>query len=292
NYAQLIQEATLTSAAYLKNALNDHFVLFKPRDVVSGDFYWCHSSAEKVIWAACDCTGHGVPGAFMSLIGISLLDEVAVEKKITDAHEILNHVKKGILDRLGEKGASGERKDGMDCGLCVWDKTIPGPLPAGSMDSRKDENYAGKLQFAGAYNPLFLMRKGIGKDLSGFQNLSDLGVLKLHNENFAEICADKMTVGYQENKIGVSFTKKEIQLQKGDVLYTFSDGFHDQFGGPKGKKFSHRRFRELLYSVHDRPMSEQRDMLEKTIEEWKSFPGQHGGHLEQVDDICVIGVRV
>ena len=262
HYAQRIQEALLTSSEYCSKILPHHFILFKPKDIVSGDFYWaCALRKNIAIWVLADCTGHGVPGAFMSMIGTSLLNEIVIEKGITSADKILNEMKSRIIKALGQKGATGETRDGMDAALCIWHKDTD------------------KLEYAGANNSLFIIRKDITKS-----DIAKSVKVRFHGENIAEIKPDRQPVGYEEGKEGL-FTKHEIQLQKGDTLYTFSDGYQDQFGGEKDKKFMVKRFKELLVSIQDKSMQEQKGILDRTIENWK-------GDGEQIDDICVIGVRI
>lgn len=254
NYARRIQEAILPSEDYrneifnvskLSNGNNSHFVLFKPKDIVSGDFFWTYQSpGNKLIWAACDCTGHGVPGAFMSMIGNSLLNEIVVENKITESEEILNHLREAIIKSLKQTGEAGKQKDGMDIALCVLDK--------GTM----------KLQFSGANNPLWLIR----------------------NKEIIALKPDKQPIGYYSEQMK-PFTRQEHALEAGDAIYTFTDGYEDQFGGPKKKKFMSKQLRELLVSIQERPMYEQKKILEQTIVDWM-------GTEEQIDDICVFGVRV
>ena len=262
NYAQRIQSAILTSEQYLNDMflpqeqIASHFILYKPKDIVAGDFYWAYKTKNgKAIWVAADCTGHGVPGAFMSMIGNSLLNEIVVEKKVEEPDEILNQLRAGIIKSLGQGVKEDDkRKDGMDASLCCWDK----------MNN--------KFSFAGANNSLWILRKE-----SPLPNGDGVGV------GLMEIEPDIQPVGH--HLVMNSFTKKEIQLQKGDTLYTFTDGFCDQFGGPKGKKFKYKPFKELLLSIQEKTMPEQREILSNTIDEWK-------GSLEQVDDICVFGVRI
>ena len=276
-YAKRIQEAILTSSEYCKQILPQHFILFKPKDIVSGDFYWAYASKNNTaIWTVADCTGHGVPGAFMSMIGSSLLNEIIIDKGITSADEILNELKSHIIKALGQTGATGEARDGMDAALCIW---------------YKDTN---KLEYAGANNPLCLIRN---VETRNVETRSASSPPATHNTNpqLIEIKPDKQPIGYEEDK-EAPFTKHEIQLQKGDTIYTFSDGYKDQFGGPNdpkgtssygaGKKFSYKRFKELLLSIQDKSMQEQKEILDKTIEDWK------GDKEEQIDDICIIGVRI
>ena len=228
NYAQKIQQAILPSFKYVKSIFPESFVLFKPKDIVSGDFYWFAEKEEKALVVAADCTGHGVPGAFMSMIGNSLLNEVVIEKGVTDPGEILQTLKEGVIKALKQKGGAGQQKDGMDVAMCTFD--IPNL----------------KAWYAGAYNPLFIVR----------------------NNDIEEIRADRMPIGIYEDDGGNTFTTHEIDLQKGDSLYVFSDGFVDQFGGPKGKKFMGKRFKQTLIDVQNRSMDEQRDYLNQIIEEW------------------------
>jgi len=242
HYAENIQQSLLPTIDDLKEVLPDGFVLFQPKDIVSGDFYWLQHHKDKVYFAVCDCTGHGVPGAFMSMIGSSLLDEAVVEKGVTKPNEIFFEVRKGFIDALKQTGALASQKDGMDAVLCSWNKN-------------------GNLEYALAYNPLLLIRKG----------------------ELIETKADKQPVGFHtvEQK---AFTHHELKLEKGDTVYIFSDGYSDQFGGPKNKKFMLKHFKKLLLSVQDKTMNEQKTILETTMAEWK-------GDTEQVDDILVMGVR-
>jgi serine phosphatase RsbU (regulator of sigma subunit) len=250
NYAKKIQEAMLlTSRDLCKTIFTDHFIMYLPKDIVSGDFYWAYSAHEnQVIWTVADCTGHGVPGAFMNMIGSSLLNEIVIERGISTANNILDELKNGIMKALGQNGATGDSRDGMDAAICVW---------------HKDTN---KLEYAGAFNPLYLVRK------------NKLIILE----------ADRKPVGWwlYSDTIERPFTLQEIQLEKGDMIYLFSDGYVDQFGGEHGKKFSRRRFKDILLSIHNKPMEEQNDILHETFESWKSHKE------EQVDDICVIGVKI
>jgi serine phosphatase RsbU (regulator of sigma subunit)/CHASE3 domain sensor protein len=243
-YAKRIQEAILPPEALIKKELPEPFVLYKPKDIVSGDFYWMEKVNEKVYFAAVDCTGHGVPGAFMSIVGSNLLNQIV--KQESDPGEILNKLSKGIKDTLHQGVEEGSTKDGMDIALCSFDAKT------------------NVLQYAGAYNPLYLVRKG----------------------ELIETKADKFPIGGAlEDSDSRKYTSHSIQLYKGDTIYIFSDGYADQFGGEKGKKFMVKQFRQLLLSIQNLSMEEQKTYLNNTIEAWR---GKH----EQVDDILIIGMRV
>ncbi|MBN2613883.1 MAG: response regulator [Bacteroidales bacterium] len=248
-YAQRIQNALLPPRPLLDNILKDYFVLFIPRDIVSGDFYWISQKENSLILVAADCTGHGVPGAFMSMLGMAFLNEIvnkiAVNRHISSlqADEILNELRKNIIGSLHQTGDKDEPKDGMDISLCIIDFE------------------AKRLQFAGAHNPLYIIR----------------------NNELMQYSGDKMPLSYHKNK-DVPFTKHEVNLQPGDLIYIFSDGYLDQFGGDKGFKFLSKNFKELLLRVHQLPLHEQQKILLEEHEQWK-------GQQEQLDDILVIGFR-
>ncbi|RLD61638.1 MAG: hypothetical protein DRJ01_07555 [Bacteroidetes bacterium] len=253
-YAKRIQSAALPPEELIQQHLPEHFVLFKPRDIVSGDFYWMKQINNYTVITAADCTGHGVPGAFMSMLGMALLNEIVRDESVTQANQVLNKLRAEIKLALRQTGKEGEAKDGMDIALCVIDK----------------ENM--KLQYAGAYNPLYLYRKKSG-----------------HSE-LIETKADKMPIGIHMKE--KSFTNHEIDIQENDVIYIFSDGFIDQFGGwdeisikKGGVKFKSKRFKKLLEDINDKKMSEQKEILNNTIEQWK-------GTNDQVDDILIIGIKI
>lgn len=230
-YAKKIQAAMLPPEQYFHEILNDGFILFKPRDIVSGDFFWIKHVNQYVILAAADCTGHGVPGAFMSLLGISYLNEIVQRREITQANQVLNELRKQVRNSLRQHGQAEESKDGIDMALCV-------------IDEKKNT-----LQYAGANNPLYLFRDKNGAP------------------EFTEFKADRMPVGYYQGSFK-TFTNKEIQLEYGDVFYLFSDGFVDQKGGKDNKKFMSKKFKDLLLKIHKEPMREQKNILDKTITDW------------------------
>ena len=244
DYARHIQQALLPSSEFAADNLGEHFILFKPKDVVSGDFYWATRVNEYLIVTVADCTGHGVPGAFMSMLGISFLNEIVGKKEVVKASEILDQLRKSVIDALQQKWQTGEQKDGMDMALVVIN------------------TQTAQLQYAGAHNSLYIVAKG--KELQ-------------------EIKPDNQTVAINiEMK---SFTNHEVGLNKGDCIYLATDGYHDQFGGPNNKKFKGKQLKELLLSIVEKPMNEQREVLDSTFEQWR-------GNGEQIDDVTIIGLRV
>jgi serine phosphatase RsbU (regulator of sigma subunit) len=241
NYAQRIQKALLAGDSLLQNSLPEHFVLYKPKAIVSGDFYWGHAAnKDQFFLAVCDSTGHGVPGAFMSLLNISFLNEAVNERKMVDPAQILNHARERIIQNLSSDGG----KDGMDCSFAAFD-----------FKNRK-------MVYAAANNPIWIVRK----------------------KELIELSGDKMPVG-KHDKEGQSFTQHAVDLQSGDMIYLFTDGYADQFGGPKGKKFMYKQLQEVLMSISESDTVIQKEKLVSVFEEWK-------GDLEQVDDVCIIGVRM
>ncbi|MES2566204.1 MAG: SpoIIE family protein phosphatase [Bacteroidota bacterium] len=253
NYAKRIQQAVLTGEDVWNKVSKDHFILFKPKDIVSGDFYWAYNTPNnRSIFALADCTGHGVPGGFMSMLGNSFLNEIVVENKIFKANEILNKLRSKIIKALEQKGGT-QQRDGMDISLCVWNK----------IDN--------SLEFAGANNPLWLLRNSV----------SSSGV---ESKELLEYKADKMPIGlYLETEI--PFSSITIQLEKGDIIYLSTDGYADQFGGPKGKKLKYKSLIEMLVKNSVQSMETQKVILDKSFADWKD-------KQEQVDDVSVIGIRV
>ena len=270
DYATRLQRSILPDMKILSEHLSDFFVLFKPRDKVSGDFYWWTHAEGKTIITAADCTGHGVPGAFMSMLGVSFLREIVTKEYITHTGVILRKLRKEIIRALKQKGEVGEQKDGMDISII-------------SIDHRTN-----KIQFSGAYNPLYIVTN---RKLDGYEYVDNLiQAEESINKNkepdfFYEIKADKMPIAIYLRMD--KFKTQEIQLQKGDRLYMFSDGYADQFGGltPKGKKFKSKAFKKLLFENANKAMEEQKEILNTTYENWR-------GDFEQVDDVVVIGIKI
>ncbi|MGC1391338.1 MAG: SpoIIE family protein phosphatase [Bacteroidales bacterium] len=243
-YASRIQMAMLPEDWHFRYSFDDYFIIFKPRDIVSGDFYWIAEDEEHIFFTVADCTGHGVPGAFMSTLGISTLDEIITNNTDLKANKVLNLLREKIKTSLHQTGKQGEATDGMDVAFCILHK------------DRK------KLEFSGAYNSLLIFQGG----------------------ELREYRADRMPIGiyYGEKE---TFTNFEIDIQKGDTIYIFSDGFADQFGGTKGLKYMKYNLKKLLSEIYNKPMDEQRIILENEFEKWK-------GSNNQVDDVTVIGVRI
>jgi serine phosphatase RsbU (regulator of sigma subunit) len=259
-YAKRIQKALLAPAYILDNNLGEHFILYKPKDIVSGDFYWANSvsssepgvrsaaphsvselptlNCELFYLAVCDSTGHGVPGAFMSLLNITYLNEAINEKKIAEPHLILNYVREKLINTISQDGA----RDGMDGILLCFNKQ------------------KNTITYAAANN----------------------GPIIKNNNGIILLPADKMPVGKDEKTS--SFSLHTIDVNKGDMIYLVTDGYADQFGGSKGKKFKYKQLEETLLSVSPLQIKEQKEILDKKFEDWK-------GALEQVDDVLIIGIK-
>jgi serine phosphatase RsbU (regulator of sigma subunit) len=234
NYARRIQYSLLAHDALLNENLPEHFVLFMPKDIVSGDFYWATKAHDSFYLAVCDSTGHGVPGAFMSLLNISYLNEAIIEKSITEPHLVLNHVRTRLIENIEDS------KDGMDGTLVRINK--------------------GRITYSSAHNKPIVIRNNV----------------------VVELNADKMPVGKSDHNR--PFTLHEFIPEKGDVVYFYTDGYADQFGGPKGKKYKYSNLNQLLLNLALSEIKDQSVLLKQHFEEWK-------GELEQVDDVCVVGIR-
>ncbi|UCG27085.1 MAG: SpoIIE family protein phosphatase, partial [Bacteroidales bacterium] len=240
-YAQRIQNAILPP----ENSFAETFILFQPKDIVSGDFYWLAMTETKQVIAAVDCTGHGVPGAFMSIIGYNSLNKIVKEYGFIHPAEILDHLNDEVSNTLQKQSDEDEVKDGMDIALLVYDFTTK------------------ELEYAGAYNPLYLVSEG----------------------ELIEIKGDRFPIGRSSIKVGQKFTNHKIQLKSGDTTYVFSDGYADQFGGSEGKKFKSKAIKNMLLEIQDLSMEKQKAHMERVMEEWR-------GNLPQIDDILFIGSRV
>lgn len=250
-YALRIQSAVLPRADYINSFLSDYFIIFKPKDIVSGDYYWMTKRKNWAIIVAADCTGHGVPGAFMSMLGISFLNEIVSKDHIKTASDALNELRAYVVKSLQQKGVSGEQKDGMDL-----------VFTAINLDTLE-------LHFAGANNPLYHVRNG----------------------ELTEYKADKMPIAiYEDMK---PFTNNVIQLQKGDSIYMSSDGYEDQFGGPKGKKFMSKQFKNTVLAMQDKSMKEQGAFLDQAIVDWMEnyVDPVTKEPYAQIDDILVMGIK-
>lgn len=244
NYASRIQEAMLPSIERMKMVIPNLFVSFKPKDIVSGDFYWFAEKDGKIIISAIDCTGHGVPGAFMSMVGDANLNQIINLDAITRPDIILNKLHLRVRQAL--KQAETLNRDGMDMAICVIDR------------------YRKIIEIAGAKNP----------------------VIYVQNNEVIQLKTDRHPIGGEQKEDQRIFSKQTISLETPATIYLFSDGFQDQFGGPENKKFMIKNLRELLFEIHQKPFDEQKEILDKTFEDWK------GDDYKQTDDMLIVGFRV
>lgn len=247
HYAKRIQNSILPPINLIQKSLPQTFVLYKPKDIVSGDFYWFEHVGDDIIIASVDCTGHGVPGALMSMIGNNILNQAIIKYGAKDAAILVDELNQGVASALRIGQDATNAKDGMDISLCRINFK---------------ENI---LQYAGAFNPLYLIRNG----------------------ELIEVKADKFPIGFYVEDPDKKYTNHYFEIQENDIFYLFTDGYADQFGGPNGKKFMYRQFKELLQRIHSMPVELQHDILDSSIEDWKKM-----GDVEQLDDIQVIGVRL
>ncbi len=257
DYANRLQRAILSNTEILKKYLSDFFILYNPKDKVSGDFYWWTHIENKTIIAVADCTGHGVPGAFMSMLGSSLLREIIQKEYITHTGVILRRLRKEIIKTLNQKGEIGEQNDGMDISIITID------------------NKTNTVQYSGANNPLYIITNNA-------RILKDYTPLKDYN-GFYEIKPDKMPISIYEKMD--NFQTNDIKLEKGDKLYMFSDGYADQFGGQKGKKYKYKSFKDILFNISELAMEEQKNILDVNFENWKN-------NEEQTDDVLILGLKI
>jgi len=245
-YAKRIQKTILPDKSILDEVWEENFLMFKPRDIVSGDFYWFAKTIKHAYIAVVDCTGHGVPGAFMSLIGYNLLNQIVLSMKIEQPGLILNELHKLVRATLRQDSSDSKSKDGMDVALCSF------------------ELYGDEVQYAGAFRPLFWW----------------------HNNELQEVKGDKMSIGGEQMEEERMFTTHLLEAQPGDILYMFSDGVTDQFGGPDQKKFSTKQLKQFIVDHHELDMNLQRAQFNLIWgREWK-------GDLEQTDDATLIGIRI
>jgi serine phosphatase RsbU (regulator of sigma subunit) len=244
-YAQRIQQAILPPDKLWNTILPHSFVFYQPKDILSGDFYWIEETPEFILIAAADCTGHGVPGALMSIVNYNLLNRAVLEHGLTTAGAILDTVNRSLTLSLHQTFQASAVRDGMDVSLCVINKATK------------------QMNFAGAYNSIYIIR----------------------DNAVQELIPDKQPVGaFMEDNIK-PFKNQFYQLMQNDVVYMFTDGYADQFGGPKGKKYKYKQLQQLLIDNHKKPFNEQKIIVKKSINDWK-------GHLEQVDDILLLGYRL
>ncbi len=263
-YASYIQRSFLPSERYCKEALGEHFILYLPRDVVSGDFYWVYQEGDKVFFAACDCTGHGVPGAFMSMVCNDILHQLVIERGLRSPATILTEARKRVI-HIFTRGGEKPRTDGMDCALCLWDKAT------------------NIITFAGANRPLYICRANTIRP----EEIPEKAYVRKDFQQILIVRGDKMSIGYEEvpKDQKSTFSEVQIKVQPGDMLYLFSDGYVDQVGGRKGKKLGTRQFLALLQRYYSLRVSEQKQQLYAALLQWQ-------GNYRQVDDILLMGVRI
>lgn len=243
-YSKLIQEAVLPSKEFMDSILPPYFILSMPKSIVSGDFYWAEKHKNEIIIACVDCTGHGISGSFMHMIGTIALNEIVNKRNFNTASDILDQLRDNVISALKQTGEEGEVSNGMDIALCIINL----------------QNYS--LQYAGAYNPLYLIRN------------SELQIIE----------ADRMPIGIHFKAIS-PFVNNNIELKKGDMIYLFTDGFIDQFGGPHGKKLRSKPFQQVLLDVCAQSVDKQKEDLISYFRKWK-------GHYPQIDDVMVMGLKI
>jgi serine phosphatase RsbU (regulator of sigma subunit)/Tfp pilus assembly protein PilF len=258
-YAQRIQEAVVPSEVHLSKLIDDHFVIFRPKDVVSGDFYWATQVNQWLVITVSDCTGHGVPGAFMSMLGVSFLNEIVRKKEIVSPAQILEDLRKAVIDALGQTSDKESQKDGMDMSLAAI-----------NLETRE-------CKWAGAGNSLWLVRN----DSVGKQPDNPIDMVEV-------IKGDNMPVAI--NTKMYDFSEHSIQLVKGDRIYLLSDGIIDQFGGPTGRKFMSKQLKQIIASMATKPLAEQKMAIEEALDNWMN--ASYEMKFDQVDDITVLGISI
>jgi DNA-binding response OmpR family regulator len=242
-YAHKIQSAVLKAPQSGSDSFGEMFCLHLPRDIVSGDFYWFHKTENKLLVGVFDCTGHGVPGAFMSMLGVTLLNETVIGEIILEPHLILKRLREKVISALGQKGIYFEVNDGMDGSVVCYDLITK------------------TMAYSGAFNPVYIIR----------------------NNNLIELKGNSMPLSFEENMS--DFTKQEMKLESEDLIYMFTDGYTDQFGGPRSKKFSRAQFKDTLSKNHKKPLEIQKKLLLQAHLDWK-------GNEDQVDDVTVVGLKI
>ncbi len=261
NYARKIQTAVLPSTEMLNDIFSEHFILYKPKDIVSGDFYWLKQIKNFIVVVTADCTGHGIPGAFMSMLGISMLNDLVSRSRFDTTGEMLDRLRQKIKDTLKQKGKSLEQRDGMDLSFAIIDSD------------------SGEMQYSGAYNSIYIIRK---KETEAGIEKSDLITMESATHQLIEIKGDKQPIAIYSNE--KAFKTNLVKLKHYDTLYMTSDGYPDQIGGPRSKKFMIKKFKELLLTIQVESMDNQKKILDKTINDWKQG-------VEQLDDILVFGIK-
>jgi serine phosphatase RsbU (regulator of sigma subunit) len=262
DYAQRIQTAVLPAQEYMDAIMPEYFVLFKPRDIVSGDFYWVKEVQDHLVIVGADCTGHGVPGAFMSMLGITLLNGLVGDKCFDAPSSILEQLRIKIKELLVQGGNGEAQKDGMDMVIAILNRAT------------------NELHYSGANNPLYLIRKKA--QVTG--NKYDLSESLEHDDfQLFEQKGDKQPVGIHWEE--TAFTNHTIKLQKQDSIYLFTDGFVDQYGGRDHKKYKSANFKKLLLSIQEETLEKQKQLIHDAFESWR-------GNNDQIDDVCVVGIRV
>jgi len=242
SYAKMLQDAMIPTDEILKEFFSDYFIFYQPKDIIGGDFYWIKKAANRIIIAVADCTGHGVPGAFLSVLGITQLDEIILKNQNIRVDEILSQLRTNIIKTLHQKGDDAVLDDGMDIAIISY-----------NIDSSE-------IEYSGAYNSIF----------------------HIHNHQLEEIEADQMPIGiYNCDR---PFSLKKFRVSKGDIIYLFSDGYADQFGGTEGKKFKYSSFRNLFLEHHKKSLKKQKSIIKDIFNNWK-------GTNDQVDDILIVGIR-
>lgn len=268
HYARRIQMALLPSESILSENIKNYFILFKPRDIVSGDFYWMIKKNNRLYIVAADCTGHGVPGAFMSLLGMSFLDEIIGKEMAPRADHVLSELRLHVTESLKQVGGADEAKDGMDMGLLVFDFNVS------------------RIEFSGAYNPCFRVRKMTEDEARNYHDddmeMAD-GSMSNGKYLLETLYASKMPIGIS-SRMNEQFVFYDWSIEKGISYYLFSDGYIDQFGGPHARKFMKKNFKRLILDIQDHPMIKQREILEQNLKDWMD-------NSPQTDDILVMGIR-